>query len=208
MSIIKSDPIMSFRAGYDSPGGAGEHHAHVMAYDDGVRAADRWLRDQQPKLYLRHSKKDEKLRDQYSNGRIGEKGSSLRQHLRQGLRQVQGPWPHTGARLPCCGSSHRRVLCQSRMQDHGCADGGKVQLFHPGGTQGMDRPVDEDTANDPSSRQGRVYGRGQEDQAALRNEIALAVSQLKSDGLHLVSPQLQPIEFYDRLLGETSWFWH
>jgi len=23
---------------------------HVMAYDDGVRAADRWLRDQQPKL--------------------------------------------------------------------------------------------------------------------------------------------------------------
>ena len=40
------------RAGHHGPRGTGEHHAHVVAYDDGVCAAARGLRDQQPEPHV------------------------------------------------------------------------------------------------------------------------------------------------------------
>jgi hypothetical protein len=37
-------------------------------------------------------------------------------------------------------------------------------------TQGMDRPLEEGATDDPSSRQGCVHGRGQDDRVALEDE--------------------------------------
>ena len=39
----------------------------------------------------------------------------------------------------------------------------------------MDRPFEEVATDDPSSRQGRVHGRGQDDQVALEDEIVRAL---------------------------------
>ena len=84
-------------AGHDRQQGAGEHHDHVVAHDDGVRAADRGLRDQQPELHIRHPEGDQGMRDQHPDRGAGGKGGGLREHLRTKGRQVQGLWAHAGA---------------------------------------------------------------------------------------------------------------
>src|SRR4030067_502365 len=96
-------------AGHDGLQGAGEHYDHVVAYDDGVRAAD------------------------------------------------------------------RGVLCKSRMQGRGYAHGDEVQLLHPRGIQGMDRPFEEGATEHQSSRQWSGLWRGRDDQGALEDEIVRAI---------------------------------
>ena len=39
-----------------------EHHAHVVAFDDGVRATARGLRDQQSELIVRDPEDDQGMR--------------------------------------------------------------------------------------------------------------------------------------------------
>jgi len=136
LSVVESVWLARTRAccdGNDSPEGAAQHHDYVMAYDDGVRAADRRLRNQQSKLHLRYFKSNEGMRDQHPDKSVGRKGGTMREYLRTNGRQVQGLWPHSETRLPRCGSAHRRVLCESGMQGHRCKDGGEIQLLHPRG---------------------------------------------------------------------------
>ena len=75
------------------------------------------------------------------------------------------------------GAAHRRVLCQSRMQGRRCEDGDQVQLLHPRGAQGVDRPLKETPADDPSSRERRLHGCRQDDQVAFQNEIAFLMER-------------------------------
>ncbi len=52
VSSLSAARTRTGRDGHDGPRRAGEHHDPVVAYDDGVRAADRGLRDQQPELLV------------------------------------------------------------------------------------------------------------------------------------------------------------
>jgi len=46
--LLESGPVVMVT----TAAGSGEHHVHVVAYDDGVRAAAGGLRDQRPELLV------------------------------------------------------------------------------------------------------------------------------------------------------------
>jgi len=86
-------------AGHDLQQGDSEHHDHVVAHDDGFRAADCRLCNQQPELHVRHLEGDQGMRDQHPDCGAGGKSGGLREHLWTNGRQVQGLWAHAGSRL-------------------------------------------------------------------------------------------------------------
>jgi hypothetical protein len=51
-------------------------------------------------------------------------------------------------------------------------------------TQGMDRPLEEGATDDPSSRQGCVHGRGQDDRVALEDQITRVLREKDSVNSH------------------------
>src|SRR5450759_5430640 len=129
------------------------------------------------------------MRDQHPDCGTGEAGGGRRQLLRKKSGQVQEIQADAAARLAGDGAADCRVLCESRMQGGGCADGEQVQLLRAGGGQGVDRPRDEEPAYPASSRQGCFYGGGRYDQAAFQDEIIYAAYILRTGGLFHFAPQ-------------------
>src|SRR3989304_5520022 len=76
------------------------------------------------------------------------------------------PWPKT-SRLPArYGETDRGgSIFEDQAAKQGSVLEERTQLLHPRGIQGMDRPFEEGATDDPSSRQGRVHGRGADDKA-------------------------------------------
>ena len=70
------------------------------------------------------------------------------------------------------GAADRRMLCRTRMQARRREAGGQILLLHPRSAAGVDRPLAQGSAHDSSPRPGRLYGRRQNHQAAVENEIA------------------------------------
>ena len=62
------------------------------------------------------------------------------------------------------------------MQGRRYADGGQVQLLHVGSPESMDRPLNEEPADNSSSGKGDVHGRRQDDQVAFQNEMNFIVN--------------------------------
>src|SRR5664280_651885 len=157
------------------PQGAIQHHDHVLAHDDGIRAANRGLRGQQSGLHVQHPEADEGMRDQHPDGGAGGQSSGLRKYLRSRGRQVQGLSTYASSRVPGECTTHRRVLCESRMQGRRYTHGSQVQLLHLGGPESVDRPVNEAPADNSSSGKRGVYGCWQNDQVAVEDEITFVV---------------------------------
>ena len=61
--------------------GQGERHDHVLARDDGIRAAAGGLRNQQVESQLRRAANHQGVRAQYPGGESGEAGGGHRQLL-------------------------------------------------------------------------------------------------------------------------------
>ena len=66
------------RAAHHRSRRAGERHAHVVALDDGVRAAACGVRGQQPELFLRQPQGQSGMCDQHSHTGAGENRRGLR----------------------------------------------------------------------------------------------------------------------------------
>src|SRR5664279_2769904 len=113
--------------------------------------------------------------DQHPDGGAGGQSSRLREYLRARHRQIQGLSTYAITRVPGESATNRRVLCEFRMQGCRYTDGGQVQLFHLGGPESVDRPVNETPAHDSSSGKRGVYGCRQDDQVAFEDEITSVV---------------------------------
>jgi hypothetical protein len=99
--------------------------------------------------------------------------TTLSQNLRH--RQIQGLSTYASRRLPGEGATHRRVLCESRMQGRRYTHGGQIQLLHLGGPESVDRPLNEAPADNSSSRERDVHGCWQNDQVAVEDDITPVV---------------------------------
>ncbi len=84
--------------GHDRPQGTAEHHDHVVAHDDGFRAAARGPHYGRAELFLRQPQSDPGMCHQRPDGRAGEKGRAGGEYDRQQGGQVQDHRPHARSR--------------------------------------------------------------------------------------------------------------
>ena len=176
-SLVPGLPATRARAGGagdDFTQGQGEHHDPVMAHDDGVRTPlvgcvisgrnhsfDALVATRECVLNI----PAENLAKQVvsvgnCSGKRGDKFKKFK----------LTPLPASHVESPLI-AADRRVLRQSRMQVSRYPDGEQIQLLRAGGNLGMDSSRDEEPAHFASPGQGYFHGGGQNDQAALKDEV-------------------------------------
>src|SRR5450759_691018 len=111
------------------------------------------------------------MRDQHPDGRACGAGGGLRQYLRAKGGQVQSLRSYAGGCLARQGAADRRMLCVSRMQGRRREAGGQILFLYSRSAESVDRPLEETSADDSSSRAGGLHGCRQDDQVAVKKEI-------------------------------------